>query len=74
MCFGTTTFDTDTFQRAIYIRMKANTSYRLSGDLIILCVPRVDRFRIMIDFFKDGSTCLFFCKTLPFSGLNGGHV
>ena len=28
----------------------------------------------MIDSLRDGSACPVFCKTLPFSGLNGGHV
>ena len=28
----------------------------------------------MIDFLRDGSACPVFCKTIPFSGLNGGHV
>ena len=40
--------------------------------MIILCVEYIDL--VMIDFLRDGSACLVFCETLPFSGLNGGHV
>ena len=35
----------------------------------------VNRFRVMIDFLRDGSACPVFCKTLPaFSGLNAGDM
>ena len=37
-------------------------------------VCRVNRFRVMTDFLRDSSACPVFCKTLPFSGLNRGHV
>ena len=37
MCFATDAFDTDTFQRAIFIS-EGRLSYPLSGDMIILCV------------------------------------
>ena len=71
MCFVTDSFDTEIFQRAI--------SYQNGGHLILYpvidyFVCRVNRFRVTIDFLRDGSACSIFCKTLPFSGLNGGHV
>ena len=47
-------------------------AYPLSGDMNILC--GVNRFRVMIDFLRNGSTYPAFCKTFRFSGLNGGHV
>ena len=35
----------------------------------------VNRFRVMINFLRDGSACPVFCKTLPaFSGLNAGYM
>ena len=41
--------------------------------MIILC--GVNKFRVMIDFLRDGSACPVFCKTLPaFSGLNAGDM
>ena len=34
-----------------------------------------NRFRVMIDFLRDGSARPVFCKTLPaFSGLNAGDM
>ena len=38
---------------------------------MIYLVCGVNRFSVLIDFLRDGSACLVFCKTLPFSGLNG---
>ena len=59
------------FSVQFYIRMKAILSSIRCYDYF-LC--RVNRFRVMIDFLRDGSACPVFCKTLPFTGLNGGHV
>ena len=71
MCFGTAGFDPDAFQHAIV--------YQNEGQFILylviwLVVCGVNRFRVMIDFLRDGSACPVFCKTVQFSGLNGGHV
>ena len=40
--------------------------------MIILC--RVNRFRVMIDFFRDGSAHAVFCKTVGLVVCTGGHV
>ena len=64
MCFSTAAFDTDTFQHAILDQNE--------GQIILYFVWGVNRFRVMIDFLRDGSACPVFCKTLPFSGLNAG--
>ena len=35
----------------------------------------VNRFRVMVDFLRDGSASPVFCKTLAaFSGLNAGDM
>ena len=54
------------FSVQVYIRMKAILSS------IFVC--RVNRFRAMIDFLRDGTACPVSCTTFPFSGLNGGHA
>ena len=59
------------FSLQFCIRMKAILS---SIRLYDYFVPRVNSFRVRINFLKDGSGCPVFFKTLPFSGLNGGHV
>ena len=59
------------FSVQCYIRMKAILSSIRRYDHFVC---RVNRFRVMIDFLRDGSASPVFCKTLPFSGLNGGHV
>ena len=41
---------------------------------MIMFVCRVNGFRVMVNFLRDGSACPVCGKTLPFSGLNGGHV
>ena len=71
MCFGTAGFDTDTFQHAIVYQ---NEGHFILYLVICLVVCGVNIFRVMIDFLRDGSACPVFCKTLQFSGLNGGHV
>ena len=35
---------------------------------------RVNRFRVLIDFLRDGSTYPVFYKTVRFSDLHGGHA
>ena len=62
MCFGADAFDTETFQLAIL--------YQNEGYNYFVC--RVNRFKVTIDYLRDGSACPVFCKTFPFSGLNGG--
>ena len=64
-------FDTDTSQHAIVYQ---NEGHFILYLVIWLVVCGVNRFRVMIDFLRDGSACPVFCKTLQFSGLNGGHV
>ena len=59
------------FSVQFYIRMKAILS-SIRGSDYFVC--RVNRFRIMIDFLRGGSARPVFCKTLPLSGLDGGHV
>ena len=71
MCLGTAGFDTDTFQHAIEYQNEDHFIFYL---VIWLVVCGVNRFRVMIDFLRDGSACPVFCKTLQFSGLNRGHV
>ena len=71
MCFGKAAFDTETSQRPIL--------YQKEGHLILIqwydyFVCRVNRFRVTIDFLRDGRTYPVLCKTLQFSGLKGGHV
>ena len=66
VCFGTASFDTDTLQHAIL--------YKKEGHHILYPVNfvcRVNRFRVMIDFLRDGSLYEVFCKTIRFSALNG---
>ena len=48
MYLGTAAFDTDTFQRAIL--------YHNEGNLILYdyFVCRANRFRVMIDFLREG--------------------
>ena len=56
------------FSVQLYIRMKVILS-SIRSDAYFVC--RVNRFRIMFHFLRDGSACPVFCKTLPFSGLMG---
>ena len=74
VCFTTAAFDTDTFQHAILDQneLKAKLSCIWWYDYFVC---GVNRFRVMIDFLRDGSACPVFCKTLPaFSGLNVGDM
>ena len=59
------------FSVQFYIRMWAILSSIRWYDFFVC---RVNRFRVMIDFLRNGSAYPVFCKTLPFGGLNGGHV
>ena len=59
------------FRVLSYIRRKVILSSIQRYDYFVC---RVIRFRVIIDFLRDGSACEVFCKTLPSSGLNGGHV
>ena len=59
------------FSVQFYIRMKAILSFIRGFDYFVC---RANGFRVMVDFLRDGSTRPVFCKTLPFSGLDGGHV
>ena len=59
------------FSMQFYIRRMVILSSIRRYDYV-LC--RVNRFRVMIDFLRDDSACPVFCKTLPYSCLNGGHV
>ena len=59
------------FRVLFYVRRKVILSSIWCYDYFVC---RVNRFRVTIDFLKDDSACPVFCKTLPFSCLNGGHV
>ena len=59
------------FSMQFYIRMKTILSSIRRYDYFVC---RVNRVRVMINFLKGGSACPVFCKTVLFSGLNGGHV
>ena len=72
VCFTTAAFDTDTFQHAI---LDQNEGQIILYPVIGLFCVWVNRFRVMIDFLRDGSACPVFCETLPaFSGLNTGDM
>ena len=59
------------FSVQFFIRVKAILSSIRRYDYFVCWV---NTFRVMINFLRDGIACPVFCKTFPFSGLNGGHI